>query len=106
MTDDSSNVVDLNRRINALEQDASERESALHELSGKSGNGGGGNMLEARVAKVEAAVEAIQTTLTEARLDIREIRTDQKSNFKLLLIAGTAATISVLGVMAAGFGWL
>ncbi|AFM60259.1 TPA: hypothetical protein N5N95_000723 [Enterobacter bugandensis] len=37
------------------------------------GNGGGGNMLEARVAKLEADVENIKVNLSEARMDIREL---------------------------------
>lgn len=38
------------------------------------GNGGGGSMLEARVAKLEADVENIKTNLSEARADIRDLR--------------------------------
>lgn len=37
------------------------------------GNGGGGSMLEARVAKLEADVENIKLNLAEARSDIREL---------------------------------
>ncbi|HHL0178381.1 hypothetical protein [Klebsiella pneumoniae] len=41
-------------------------------LYGSSG-GGGDDMLEARVAKLEADVENIKTNLAEARVDIREL---------------------------------
>jgi len=37
------------------------------------GNGGGGSMLEIRVAKLEADVENIKINLAEARADIREL---------------------------------
>lgn len=38
------------------------------------GGGGGEDMLEARVAKLEADVENIKTNLSEARLDIRDMK--------------------------------
>ncbi|HFG4793923.1 TPA: hypothetical protein ACIVHZ_005000 [Salmonella enterica subsp. enterica serovar Thompson] len=43
------------------------------------GNGGGGAMLEARVAKLEADVENIKTNLAEARSDIRELNKNYAS---------------------------
>lgn len=44
-----------------------------------SGGNGGGNMLEARVAKLEADVENIKTNLAEARADIRELNKNYAS---------------------------
>ncbi|WNT08953.1 hypothetical protein [Citrobacter freundii] len=46
-------------------------ERTFDEKFGGGKGGGGGNMLEARVAKLEADVENIKTNLSEARLDIR-----------------------------------
>jgi len=43
------------------------------------GNGGGGNMLEARVARLEANVENIKVNLSEARADIRELTRNSSS---------------------------
>lgn len=43
------------------------------------GNGGGGNMLEVRVAKLEADVENIKINLSEARADIRELTKNSAS---------------------------
>lgn len=40
------------------------------------GSGGGGDMLETRVAKLESDVHHIDTNLTEARSDIRQIKND------------------------------
>lgn len=37
------------------------------------GNGGGDDMLEARVAKLEADVENIKANLAETRMDVREL---------------------------------
>jgi hypothetical protein len=46
----------------------------VHNLNtGYDGGGGGGDMLEVRVAKLEADVENIKTNLSEARTDIREL---------------------------------
>lgn len=44
-----------------------------------SGNGGGDNMLEARVAKLEADVENIKTNLMETRADIRDLTKNSAS---------------------------
>lgn len=44
-----------------------------------SGGGGGGNMIEARVAKLEADVENIKVNLSEARADIRELTNNSAS---------------------------
>ncbi|CNI00169.1 TPA: hypothetical protein ACPZCB_004583 [Yersinia enterocolitica] len=46
-----------------------------HTLSHGGGNGGGEDMIEARVAKLEADVENIKINLSEARSDIRELKT-------------------------------
>ncbi|HHH0255254.1 hypothetical protein WFQ12_21900 [Yersinia enterocolitica] len=48
----------------------------LHTPSYSSGTGGGGgdDMIEARVAKLEADVENIKTNLSEARSDIRDLK--------------------------------
>lgn len=43
------------------------------------GNGGGDDMLEVRVAKLEADVENIKINLSEARLDIRELTKNSSS---------------------------
>ncbi|MCW6569787.1 hypothetical protein [Yersinia ruckeri] len=46
-----------------------------HTISHDGGNGGGEDMIEARVAKLEADVENIKINLSEARSDIRELKT-------------------------------
>lgn len=50
-----------------------------HDLSNTDGGGGGDNMLEARVAKLEADVENIKVNLSEARADIRELTKNSAS---------------------------
>ncbi|MGP3156886.1 hypothetical protein [Serratia marcescens] len=49
--------------------------SITHNDSHGGGNGGGNDMLEARVAKLEADVENIKVNLAEARSDIRDLKT-------------------------------
>ncbi|HIA5714224.1 TPA: hypothetical protein ACWQQG_000986 [Yersinia enterocolitica] len=48
--------------------------SGDHTLSHDGGNGGGNDMIEARVAKLEADVENIKINLSEARSDIRDLK--------------------------------
>lgn len=62
------------------------------------GGGDGGNMIEARVAKLEAHVENVIIHLSELRLDIRELRKDNKWLIGLMII--------MLGAMAKGFHWI
>ena len=61
------------------------------------GGTGGGDGLESRVAKVEAAVKHIQSDITEIKADIREMR---RTNFAMFLITwgglfGLASIISL-----------
>lgn len=60
----------INKRLAETQAraDAAERALKAH------GGDGGGEDMEARVAKVEAAVEHIQLTLTDIKTDIREMR--------------------------------
>lgn len=53
--------------------------TSSHNREHDGGNGGGGNMLEVRVAKLEADVENIKINLSEARADIREITKNSSS---------------------------
>lgn len=65
-----------------------DRDAIPHTNVYGSGNGGGGNMLEARVAKLEANVEDIKANLAEARADIRDLRnafTDTKRDVAVIL---------------------
>jgi len=59
----------------------------------------------ARVAKVEAAVEHIQTDVSEVKSDIRDLRKAAETNFRILFGALIAAALGLAGVMAKGFHW-
>ena len=76
------------------------------------GNGGGGNM-GARLAKLEANMEHVQTDCVDIKADLRSVRdkiTDIKDSiaaakvWALLLYVGLAA--GLLYAMARGFKWL
>lgn len=69
-------------------------------------SGGGGSMLEARVAKLEAAMEYVQRDLGEIRKDIREIKDHARTDFRLLFGAVIAVALGLAGLMAKGFHWL
>lgn len=71
------------------------------------GTGGGDNGgMEARVAKLEAAMEHVQQDLGEIKLDIREIKRDARTDFRVLFGAIIALGIGLAGLMAKGFQWL
>lgn len=50
-----------------------------HTISHGDGNGGGGDMLEARVAKLEANVEDIKSSVAELKADFRDLRNTSAS---------------------------
>ncbi|WP_228726158.1 hypothetical protein [Klebsiella pneumoniae] len=65
----------------------SDGRSSTDSTSFNGGNGGGGNVIEARVAKLESDVENIKTNLAEARADIRDLRTSlDKTNRDVAVI--------------------
>lgn len=70
--------------------------------------GGGGEppydaRMEARVAKLEIAVEYIQRDIKELKDDVRAIRT---TDFRLMFGAIIAVALGLTGVMAKGFHWI
>jgi len=76
-----------------------------------SGGGGGDNDdMEARVAKLEAAVEYIQRDISDIKTDLKEVRGDVSSirttDFRILFGAIIAVALGLAGIMAKGFGWL
>ena len=82
-------------------------EGIAERLSRQSGSEGGGvNGLEARMAKLEAAVEHIQSDLGEMKIDMREIRNNARSDFRWMVLAYGTGFMALIGVMAKGFGWL
>ncbi|EHY1015170.1 hypothetical protein K2C01_003848 [Vibrio vulnificus] len=63
---------------------------------------GGGDDLEARVARLESDVEYIKRDISEIKTDIKDMRKESRTEFYILI----SFMIGLLGVMAKGFGWL
>ncbi len=74
-------------------------------ITSESGGGGGGFMLEARVAKLESDVEHIKFTMQEIKDDVRELRRDHRTDFRLLFGAIITVALGLAGIMAKGFHW-
>jgi hypothetical protein len=79
--------------------------------------GGGDGGFEARIAKLEAAVEHIQADTTDIKGEVRglrnevnnglrEIRTEASSSFRWLIALMGGSVVGLAGLSARGFGWL
>ena len=70
----------------------------------QSGGGGGtSDGMEARMAKVEAAVEHIQTGVYDLKNDVRELRTEVRSNFWRLISTGAGSVVLIVGMLITGY---
>jgi len=65
-------------------------------------NGG----MEARIAKLEAAVEFIQRDLADLKTEVRGLRTDARTDFRLLFGSLIAVALGLAALMAKGFQWI
>ncbi|WP_445494453.1 hypothetical protein [Photorhabdus sp. SF281] len=81
------------------------------------GGNGGGEDMEARVARLESDVEHIKKSIDEVKADVREMkkdtrtdfkemRKDARSDFRLLFGAIIAVALGLAGLMAKGFHWI
>jgi hypothetical protein len=59
-----------------------------------------------RIAKLEAAVDHIQKDIGDIKLDIRSLRDNARTDFRLLFGALILAALGLAGIMARGFHWL
>jgi hypothetical protein len=59
--------------------------------------------MEARIAKLEVAVEYMQRDIDELKADVCAIRT---TDFRLLFGAIITVALGLAAVMAKGFGWI
>lgn len=60
------------------------------------------DMLEARVARLESDVDYIKRDISEMKVDVKDIRAHQRSDFRWVI----GGFVALLGVLAKGFGWL
>ena len=61
--------------------------------------------MEARLAKVEAAVEHIQSDIRDIKTDVREMRTKIDTNFLITWGGIIAAVLGLAALIAKGFKW-
>lgn len=75
-----------------------------------SGDGGDNGHMEARVAKLEAAVEFIQRDISDIKSELKDVRKDiasiRTTDFRLIFGAIITVAVGLAGLMAKGFGWL
>jgi hypothetical protein len=62
--------------------------------------------MEARIAKLEAAVEFIQRNIRDLKEDVHSLRKDLQTDFRILFGAIMSVALSLSAIMAKGFGWL
>jgi hypothetical protein len=62
--------------------------------------------MEARVAVLEQIAKNTEKVLDQMHADVRELRADQKTDFRILFGALIVATLGLAGLMARGFHWL
>lgn len=84
------------------------RDDNLGASSHNGGNdgSGGGDMLEARVARLESDSEYIKRDIAEIKDDLKEVRKDMREDFRILFGALIVVSLGLAGMMAKGFGWL
>lgn len=66
--------------------------------------------MEARIAKLEVAVEYIQRDVAELKAGMRELRTEvhhiRTTDCRILFGALISVALGLSAIMANGFGWL
>lgn len=62
--------------------------------------------MEARIAKLEAAVEYMQRDIRDLKDDMRALRKDLSTDFRILFGAIISVALGLAAIMAKGFGWL
>lgn len=74
----------------------------------KSGSsaGDGGSGMEARIAKLEATVEHIQTDIRDIKVDLRGLRDAGQTDFRITWGAMLAGALGLAALMAHGFHWI
>lgn len=60
--------------------------------------------MEARLTRLESAIECIQRDMNELKADLRSIRCDMRTDCRIMIGALIATAPGLAGVMAKGFG--
>jgi hypothetical protein len=73
------------------------------------GNGGrqfGGERFEARLARIETTMDYVQRDVGELRTDVRDMRREYRSDFRMLFSAIVTMALGMAAMMAKMFNWL
>ncbi|WP_210207811.1 hypothetical protein [Phyllobacterium bourgognense] len=62
--------------------------------------------MEAQVAKLSSDMENIKIAVSDIKTDIRELRSDARTDFRLLFGALIFVALGLATLMAKGFHWL
>lgn len=93
-------VADIAGKLDAIERQA--RGARLRGRSEPPDNDG----MEARVAKLEAAAEHIQSDVRDVKADVRELRVNARTDFFITWGGMIAGFLGIAGLIAKGFHWL
>lgn len=72
----------------------------------RGGDDGTFDGMEARVAKLEAISEHMQRDLTDIKADMRTLRDNARTDFRVLFGALIFVALGLAGLMARGFHWV
>ena len=70
------------------------------------GGGPAGSPLEPRVAKVEAAVEHIERDIADIKAEMRTMRANARSDFRLLFGTIISVALGLAALLSKGLHWL
>ena len=62
--------------------------------------------LSTRVVRLEVLVERILTDIAELKADMKDLRKQVDTNFRILAAMNMTTTLGLAAVMAKGFGWI
>ena len=71
-----------------------------------SGKSGGGDDMYIKVARLESDMEHIKKAIAEIKDDVREIKRDARTDFRMLFGALIFVALGLAGLMSKGFHWL
>lgn len=72
----------------------------------KRGGGGDNGGMEARIAKLEALAESTDRRISLVETDVRQLRIDQRADFRVTWGGLIAVALGLAALMAKGFHWL
>jgi hypothetical protein len=71
----------------------------------KGGGGDNSGWMEARVAALEIHVQHIREDLSEMKKDVRDLKSEARTDFRLIFGALITVALGLAAMMAKGFHW-